>query len=112
MALLFWPALPRGLPRQRRIRWIDARFARLWPSDHPRRPWVHRELLRWRRRWPFRKWPATSLPTLDAPQPDLRILAVNALAVATGRDLRRDAAGTLRPLDAVVADYKTMLRPH
>ena len=28
------------------------------------------------------------VPALDAPQADLRILAVNALAVATGRDLR------------------------
>ena len=30
---------------------------------------------------------------LDAPQPELRVLAVNALAAVTGRDLRRDAAG-------------------
>jgi hypothetical protein len=50
-------------------------------------------------------------PDLEAPQPDVRILAVNALAVATGRDLRRNPAGTLRPLDAVVADYKALLRP-
>ncbi len=49
-------------------------------------------------------------PDLHAAQPDVRILAVHALAVATGRDLRRDGAGTLRPLEAVVADYKALLR--
>lgn len=44
-----------------------------------------------------------------AAEPDLRVLAVNALAALTGRDLRRDAARKLRPLDAVVADDDAML---
>jgi hypothetical protein len=88
-------------------------FARLWVAAHGRPGWVHRQLLEL----------APSLGTaalvgsigtdLEAPDRELRILAVDALAMLSGKDLRRKAAGSLRPLDAIVGDYKALLRrPH
>ncbi|MFL5306499.1 MAG: hypothetical protein ACJ8F1_14880 [Polyangia bacterium] len=113
---LAWAAFSSALPARFAAEGpnpLDRRsFARLWPADHPRRPWVHLELLSMAATLAVPEMARDIARDLDAPQPDLRILAVNALAVATGRDLRRDAAGALRPLDAVVADYKATLRPH
>lgn len=43
---------------------------------------------------------------LESPDERRRILAINALAQLTGKDLRRDAEGRVRPLPEVVADYK------
>jgi hypothetical protein len=82
-------------------------FARLWPPQAQRRPWVAVQLLQL----------AAVLGTaelvdgvgrqLDSPYADVRILAVNAMAAITGDDRRRTASGVERPLDAVVADYRS-----
>jgi len=45
---------------------------------------------------------------LDAPSDRTRTLAVNALVTATGNDLRRDAAGAVRPLAEVAAAYRAL----
>ena len=45
---------------------------------------------------------------LDAPSDRTRTLAVNALVAATGIDLRRDAAGAVRPLAEVAAAYRAL----
>jgi hypothetical protein len=47
-------------------------------------------------------------PFLQASSERTRTLAVNALATATGTDLRRDATGAVRPLADVVAAYRAL----
>jgi hypothetical protein len=118
-----WDALSSTLPARSAAAGPDAldrlTFSRLWVPDHRRRPWVHREMLSLAP--VLAAAPDAAQPVapdmardigadLDAPDPELRILAVNALAAVTGRDLRRDATGQVRPLDAVVVDYKAILR--
>ena len=82
-------------------------FARLWPPQPQRRPWVSEQLLQLAAVLGTADLVDGIGPQLDSPHADVRILAVNALAAITGDDRRRTASGVERPLDAVVADYRS-----
>ena len=85
---------------------------RVWFASSDRRAWVHRELLRLASSVDVPGLAPALAPDLDAADPEVRILAVNALASATRKDFRRDSRGVLRPIEAVIADYRALLHGH
>jgi hypothetical protein len=85
-------------------------FALMWAADSGRPEWAHFRLVEL----------AAVLGTPDLARPiardldvttnaEYRTFAVNALASLTGKDLRRDRTGVLRPLDDIVRDYKSLV---
>jgi hypothetical protein len=81
-------------------------LARLWKSESRRGPWVKDALLGFAAVLGSAAAAPEAIAALDSPRERTRILAVNALATATGRDLRRTSDGKLRPLADVVTAYK------
>jgi|GEM_PF-3626329 len=83
-------------------------FSRMWQSEAPRADWVRDALLGLAAALGDGEVVAAATAALDSKHVRTRILAVNALAAVTGRDLRRTAAGGARPLSEVVADYRRL----
>ena len=81
-------------------------LARLWKSESRRGSWVKDALLELAAALGSPDAAPEAIAALDSPHGRTRILAVNALAIATGRDLRRSSDGKARPLADVVAAYK------
>jgi hypothetical protein len=81
-------------------------FARTWPSKQRRFEWVTDDLLQLAAALGTASLTQSLLAELESPSMRRRTLAVNALATATGRDLRRDAAGAIRPVTAIAEAYR------
>ncbi|HXJ23463.1 MAG TPA: hypothetical protein VMT03_24830 [Polyangia bacterium] len=88
-----------------------AAFQRLLDSDGPRPRFLNDGLLELGAVLATRPVVPSLTPFLQAPSERTQLLAVNALATATGTDLRRDAAGALRPLADVTAAYRALAAP-
>jgi hypothetical protein len=85
-------------------------LAQLWLADASHSQVIESRLLELAAKLGSARILARIVPALDAMREATRIRAVNALAASTGWDARRDAAGNLRDLAAVVADYKRECR--
>ena len=83
-------------------------LARLGKSESHRGPWVKDALLGFAAVLGSPDAAPEAIAALDSPHGRTRILAVNALAIATGRDLRRTSDGKPRPLADVVTAYKEL----
>ena len=81
-------------------------FSRVWKSGTRRGDWVDDALLGFAASLGDAGIAPSATAALGSPHVHTKILAVNALAAATGRDVRRNAAGKPRPLADVVADYQ------
>jgi hypothetical protein len=83
-------------------------FTRLWAMETPRAEWVRDALLGLAATLGDASVAIGATQALGSRHVRTQILAVNALAAATGNDLRRTAAGNVRPLADVVSDYQRL----
>ncbi len=86
-----------------------AAYQRVMEDDGARPRFVEEGLLELGAALATRPLVPSLTPFLEAPSERTRTLAVNALATATGTDLRRDAAGAVRPLADVTAAYRGLV---
>jgi hypothetical protein len=84
-------------------------FRRLLEDDGPRPGFLKDGLLEMGALLATRPVVPALTPFLQAPSKRTVTLAVNALATATGTDLRHDARGALRPLADVAAAYRALV---
>jgi hypothetical protein len=77
----------------------------IWPTT-PSEPWELSRFLSLAYALPSPQLTAQLLNALDSPDPSVTTLAVNALAAATGQDLRRNPDGTIRSLSEIVTAYR------
>jgi hypothetical protein len=79
-----------------------------WASMFPHTPWVGRRLLDLTAVLGTRAAMDHVFPALASPSEEERVLAVRAAAALTRRDFVHDGKGTVRPLAAIVADYREL----
>jgi hypothetical protein len=81
----------------------------VWPSTWPHTWWVQERLLDLASVLGNLEIAERVFAALASPRKEERILAVRAAAAITRRDLLRDSSGAVRPLAAIVADYRELL---
>jgi hypothetical protein len=108
-----WEVMYRLAPTAQPIAAADAvreAIFDVWPEHRLQPAWQLPRLLALAAALPSERLIARIAPELDATDDETRIAAVNALAVATGRDLRRVDDGAPTGLDEIVSAYKAILR--
>ena len=111
---LAWEVMYRLAPEPQPTAASDAMLdavADAWPARNLQPEWQVPRLLALGAALPSQRLIAHIMPELDASKDEIRVAAVNALAVASGRDLRRRKDGTLASLAEIVSAYRAALGP-